>query len=58
MMERLGHPGVLLVIIGAVSVYGSTALSRRAKAPERMNLILKGVGCAVAMAGAVWLFLS
>ena len=57
-LSRLMHPGVLLLIIGAVTVYGSGWLVRHI-APgrgEQANLICKAVGCGIAILGAILIF--
>ena len=57
MLERLMHPGVLLVVLGAVCAYGSGFLAQRLlKENSHGELILKGIGCALAAIGAIWLF--
>ena len=56
-LARLMNPGTALLIIGAVAVYGSGWIARRL-APdkgENANLICKGIGCAVALAGVLLL---
>ena len=57
-LSRLINPGTLLIVIGAVVVYGSGWITRRL-APdkgENMNLICKAVGCVIALIGAVLIF--
>ena len=57
-LSRLMQPGTLLIVIGAVVVYGSGRITRRI-APdkgENADLICKGIGCAVALIGAVLIF--
>ena len=57
MLERLFHPGTLLVVIGAVLVYGSGKIAGRFfPGKEQANAILKGAGCALAVIGALLLF--
>ncbi len=57
MLERLMHPGVLLVLLGAVCAYGSGPLAQLLlKKNPKGELILKGVGCVLAAIGAFWLF--
>ena len=53
------HPAVLLVLIGAVCAYGSRAMAGfLMKENANGELILKGIGCALAAAGALWLFMT
>lgn len=54
-LARLAHPGLLLLIAGAAVTYGSAHITRRFSS-EKANLLCKGIGCIVAVAGAVWLF--
>lgn len=54
-LRRLLHPDVALLIVGAVLTYGSGRITRRFSG-GKAGLICKGVGCAVAIIGAVWLF--
>ena len=57
-LSRLMNPGTLLIVIGAVVVYGSGWITRRL-APdkgENANLICKAVGCVIALIGAVMIF--
>ena len=57
-LSRLMNPGVLLLVIGAVAVYGSGRITRRV-APDqgdRANLICKAVGGVIALIGAVLIF--
>ena len=57
-LSRLMNPGTLLIVIGAVAVYGSGWIVRHI-APgkgENANLICKGVGCVIALIGAVLMF--
>ena len=57
-LSRLMNPGVLLLVIGAVAVYGSGWIVGRV-APDRgdrAGLICKGVGCVIALIGAVLIF--
>jgi len=59
MLERLMHPAVLLVLIGALCAYGSRTLAGfLMKENANGELILKGIGCALAAAGALWLFMT
>ena len=54
-LSRLMNPGLALLIVGAVAVYGSGKLARRI-APDKeetANLACKGVGCIVAIMGAL-----
>ncbi|MCH5286469.1 MAG: hypothetical protein J1E43_03535 [Christensenellaceae bacterium] len=57
-LSRLMNPGVLLIVIGAVMVYGSrwiirlVALSQN----EKANLICKAIGCVIAVLGALLIF--
>lgn len=55
---RLMNPGTLLLIIGAVAVYGSRWIVRHI-APgkeETANLVCKAVGCVIALVGALLIF--
>ena len=57
-LSRLMNPGVLLLVIGAVVVYGSGWITRHL-APnqgEKANLICKAIGCVLALVGAVLIF--
>lgn len=57
MLERLLHPAVLFVFLGAVSVYGSSKLAGiLLRNNPNGELIIKGIGVALAVAGALWLF--
>ncbi len=57
MLERLMQPAVLLIVLGAVCVYGSAKLAGWIlKGRPNGEIILKGIGCALAVIGAVWLF--
>ncbi len=59
MLERLMHPAVLLVLLGAVNVYGSSKLAGLfLRDNPNGALIIKGVGCVLAVAGALWLFMT
>lgn len=59
MLERLIHPAVLLVLLGALCAYGSRKLAGfLLKEQPNGELILKGIGCALAAAGALWLFMT
>jgi len=54
-LERLISPGMLLLAIGAVMAYASPIFTRRIKEERRehINLIIKAVGCVMALAGAL-----
>ena len=57
-LTRLMNPGVLLLVIGAVAVYGSGRFARRI-APDhedKASLICKAVGCVIALVGALLIF--
>ncbi len=57
MKERLFHPGTLLVVVGAILVYSSGRISALIlPGKDRGSDILKGVGCALAVIGALLLF--
>ena len=50
---RLLTPGMLVLVVGAVLVYGSVFLADRI-APDRkdlVNIIVKAVGCLLALVG-------
>ncbi|MBQ6564582.1 MAG: hypothetical protein IJL88_11765 [Clostridia bacterium] len=50
---------MLLVLLGAVNVYGSSKLAGLfLRENPNGALIIKGVGCALAVAGALWLFMT
>ena len=54
-VSRMLNPGLVLLIIGAVAVYGSGWLARRI-APARedkVSLACKAVGCVIAIVGAL-----
>ena len=54
-LSRLMNPGVLLLGIGAVTVYGSSWIVQRI-APnkgEQANLICKAIGIALAIIGTI-----
>ena len=53
-LSRLMNPGLPLLVIGAVAVYGSGWIARRVR-HEHANLICKVAGCAVALIGALLL---
>ena len=53
-LSRLMNPGVLLLVIGAVAVYGSGRITRRKG--DRANLICKAIGGVIALIGAVLIF--
>lgn len=55
-LTRLMNPGVLLLVMGAVVVYGSGWITRRLAKGERANLICKGIGCVIALIGTVLIF--
>ena len=57
-LSRLMNPGTLLIVIGAVVVYGSGWITRRflSDKGENANLICKGIGCVIALIGAVLIF--
>ena len=54
------EPGTLMVLLGAVLVYGAGALSRLFVSDEKkqatVNLVCKIGGCVIALIGAVLLF--
>ena len=57
-LSRLMNPGVLLLVIGAVAVYGSGWIARHI-APDKADkagLVCKAVGCVIALIGAVLIF--
>lgn len=58
MVDKIASPGFILVMLGAVVVYASRLLAREApqEKQEKVNIILKAVGCAVAFLGAIMLF--
>ncbi len=58
-LEKVLDPGFLLIVVGAVLVYASSLLTRGVQDEgKRMkcSVAVKGVGCLVALAGAVLLF--
>ena len=59
-LTRLLHPGILLLLAGAVLVYASEKLSKAVfhSQEPRTSLTLKVVGALLAVAGAVWFFLT
>ncbi len=56
-LSKLNWPGVLLMVVGAVLVYASSPIinSFLPKAGENGKLICKGVGCVIALLGALLL---
>ncbi len=56
-LSRLNVPGLALLIVGAVLVYASMPIVRRLfpARVDRANVIVKGIGCAICMIGALLL---
>jgi hypothetical protein len=56
-LSKLNWPGVALMLIGAVLVYASSPIITQLfpKAGENGKLICKGVGCVIALLGALFL---
>ena len=54
-LSRLMNPGTLLIVIGAVVVYGSGWISRRflPDKGENANLICKAIGVMIAIIGTI-----
>ena len=51
-LSRLLTPGMLVLVVGAVLVYGSGFLADRiAPKKELVNVIVKAVGCLLALVG-------
>lgn len=58
-LSRVMDPGFLLIAAGAVAVYAPGLLARCVRDETRRaraGLVIKAVGCAVMVAGAVLLF--
>ncbi len=59
-LSKLANPGIGLLILGAALVYGARALSKPFRTKEeqgdKIELIFKGVGMAVAIIGASTVF--
>ena len=58
-LSRLLTPGMLILVVGAVVVYCSGMLARwlAPDKAEKTNVLIKAVGCGVALLGAVLLFI-
>lgn len=56
-LSKLNWPGVALMVVGAVLVYASSPIVTKLfpKAGEKGKLICKGVGCVIALVGALLL---
>lgn len=57
--EKISDPGFVLLLLGALVTYASSLLVRDVKDDakrEKANLVVKAVGCAVALLGAFVLF--
>ena len=58
-VEKLYHPGTILVVIGAVLTYGGNPIAGKLfPEKDKAGNIVKIVGCAMAVLGAAWLFLT
>ena len=62
-LHKLLNPGLLLLLAGAVLVYGSHKLAAaffhaEGERLEKLSLIVKIIGTVLAMAGAVLVFLT
>lgn len=59
-LSRLNVPGLILLILGAVLVYASSPIAGRIK-PEKkesVSLMLKGIGCVIALIGTLILLFA
>ena len=56
-LSKLNWPGAALMVVGAVLVYASSPIVTKIfpKAGENGKLICKGVGCVIALVGALLL---
>ncbi len=60
--SRALTPGMLVLIVGAVAAYASGRLAglieadRSGQRFQKINLVIKCIGCAVALVGAVLIF--
>lgn len=54
-LERLSFPGLALMVIGAALVYTSSLTSKKLfpKTQEIANVIIKAVGCVIALVGTL-----
>ncbi len=58
-LSRVLDPGFLIIIVGAVVAYTSGLTTRGVTNEEtraKVNVAVKGVGCAIAFIGAILLF--
>ncbi len=57
-LARLLQPGMLLLVLGAVCVYASSKIAGKwFDGDEKKDIIIKVIGCAVALLGTMMVFM-